>query len=71
MKDNFDPGLEARSLRFRAEFYRRSGLESEAQRFDAEAEWYEQLAHDEEIGLRRTIRRETGIVHQNLNGLQR
>lgn len=53
-----------------AAFYRREGHEAEAEILDAEADWYSQLADDEEVGLRRVIRRESGIVHQMPGNLQ-
>lgn len=60
----------AKDRQWMAAFYRREGHEAEAEILDAEADWYSQLADDEEVGLRRVIRRESGIVHQMPGNLQ-
>lgn len=67
----FNPRVEVSSFRFRAEFYRRDGHEDEARQLEIMAQRYDELADDMAVGARRTIRREIGIVHQVVNGLQR
>ena len=68
--NKFNARIESMSMRFRANFYRQDGHESQAEELDSEADYFDQLADDELLGLRRMIRRETGIVHQTSDNMR-